>query len=215
MVIGMRTRLIAIGFTTTALAGVLTACGSETVVVPTAMPMMTTASPSVTANTRADDIAFSQLMIEHHQQAIEMANMALSQADSNGVKDLADQIREAQDPEINTMREWLTSWGAPEVMNGHDMSHGSTGTDGADSADMTGLGMMTTADMETLSGLSGPGFDRLWLKMMIQHHEGAISKARTVLATTKDSGVKTLAQNVIDGQSVEIATMKNLQTNGE
>jgi len=80
---------------------------------------------------------------------------------------------------------------------------------------MTGLGMMTTADMETLSGLSGPGFDRLWLQMMIQHHEGAISMARTVLATTNDSGVKTLAQNIIDGQSVEIATMKNLQTNGE
>ncbi|CAB4906448.1 MAG: DUF305 domain-containing protein [Actinobacteria bacterium] len=205
MVLGMRTRLIAIGFTATVLAGVLTACGSETVVVPTAMPMMTTASPSVTANTRADDIAFAQLMIEHHQQAIEMANMALSQADSNEVKDLADQIREAQDPEINTMREWLTSWGAPEAMNNDNMS----------GMHMDGLGMMTSADMETLSGLSGPGFDRMWLQMMIQHHEGAISMANDVLATTTDAGVKTLAQSIIDGQSSEIATMKTLQTNGE
>jgi uncharacterized protein (DUF305 family) len=201
----MRTRLIAIGFTATALAGVLTACGSETVVVPTPMPMMTSASPSVSANTQADDIAFAQLMIEHHQQAIEMADMAASQADSNAVKDLADQIKNAQDPEINTMRGWLTSWGAPEVMNNDHMSD----------MHVDGLGMMTAEDMETLSSLSGPGFDRLWLQMMIQHHEGAISMARTVLATTNDSGVKTLAQSIIDGQSIEIATMKSIQTNGE
>lgn len=205
MVLGMRTRLIALGFTATALAGVLTACGSENVVVPTPMPMISSASPSVSPNTQAGDIEFSQLMIAHHQQAIEMANMALSQADSNAVKDLADQIRSAQDPEINTMRGWLTSWGAPEVMS----------TDGMSGMNMTGQGMMTTADMETLSGLSGPGFDRLWLQMMIQHHEGAISMARAVLASTNDSGVQTLAQNIIDGQSAEIATMKTIQANGE
>ena len=69
----MRTRFIALGFAATALAGVLTACGSETVVVPTPMPMISSASPSVNANTQAADIAFTQLMIEHHQQAIEMA----------------------------------------------------------------------------------------------------------------------------------------------
>jgi uncharacterized protein (DUF305 family) len=201
----MRTRLIAIGSTATALVGLLTACGSETVVVPTPMPMVTSASSSVSANSQAEDIAFSQLMIEHHQQAIEMANMALSQADSNAVKDLADQIKSAQDPEIKTMRGWLTSWGAPEVMNNDHMGH----------MNMSEVGMMTAEDMETLSSLSGPGFDRLWLQMMIQHHEGAVSMARAVLVTTKDSGVKTLAQNVIDSQSVEIATMKSIQTNGE
>ena len=211
----MNSRLIVFGFTATVLAGVLTACGSETVVVSTPMPMVTSTAPSVSANSQAGDITFAQLMITHHQQAIEMANMALSQADSNAVKDLADQVRSAQDPEINTMRGWLTSWGAPEVTNGHDMSHGGSGTNDASTMDMTGMGMMTTADMETLSALSGPGFDRLWLQMMIQHHEGAVAMARAVLATTNDSGVKTLAQNVIDSQSAEIATMKKIQTNGE
>jgi len=201
----MRTRFIALGFAATALAGVLTACGSETVVVPTPMPMISSASPSVNANTQAADIAFTQLMIEQHQQAIEMANMALSQADSNAVKDLADQIRNEQDPEITTMSGWLSSWGAPAVMN----------NDGMSGMNMTASGMMTAADMETLSGLSGPAFDRLWLQMMIQHHEGAISMANDVLVTTTDAGVKTLAQSIIDGQSTEIATMKTLQTNGE
>jgi uncharacterized protein (DUF305 family) len=205
MVRHMRTKLIAAGFAATVLAGVLTACGTETVVAPTPMPMMSSASPSPSVNTQAGDISFAQLMIAHHLQAIDMSDMALSQANSNSVKDLADQIKSAQDPEINIMRGWLSAWGAPEETNTDNMANMTT----------AGQGMMTTADLEMLSGLSGPSFDLLWLQMMVKHHQGAIAMATAVLATTQDPTVRTLAQNVISSQTAEIAKMKEIQANGE
>jgi uncharacterized protein (DUF305 family) len=72
------------------------------------------------------DITFAQLMIPQHEQAVQMADMALSQATTPEVQQLAQQIKDAQDPEIQQMRSWLQSWGAPEQMDGMDgMDHGS------------------------------------------------------------------------------------------
>lgn len=144
------------------------------------------------------DITFASSMVPHHQQAIEMADLALVQASSGEVRRLATQIKAAQGPEIASMTGWLTGWGAAPMPSGHDM--GGMGMDG----------MMTAQEMSALKDESGTAFDRMWLQMMIRHHEGAVSMARTQLSEGRDPGAKTLARAVIDGQTKEIATMAGL-----
>jgi uncharacterized protein (DUF305 family) len=133
-----------------------------------------------------------------------MADLALDQAADPQVKALAAKIKAAQDPEIVTMRQWLTTWGVPQEMEGmgdSTMDH---------SVEMPMPGMMTEAQMSTLTAATGPAFDRLWLQMMIAHHEGALTMAEGVLASTTDEQVTALAKSVMTGQSAEITTMKKL-----
>ncbi len=185
----------------------LAACGTSSTT--SATPAATAPSSSATAGAtgqahNAADVTFAQGMIPHHKQAVMMAQQASSRAKSPAVKALAAQIQSAQDPEITTMTGWLTSWGQPTEqsgmsgMAGHDM--GSMG------------GMMSDADMTRLSKLTGAAFDREFLTMMTAHHNGAIEMARTQLAQGQYPPAKALAQNIITGQSAEIAKMKTLLT---
>ena len=155
-----------------------------------------TSATSGSAASRPGDVMFAQMMIPHHEQAIEMADLALqNRSASNEVTDLARQIKAAQDPEIETMNRWLREWNAPAASS---MSHGSGG------------GMMSEGDMLSLGEAKGSEFDRLWLTMMIEHHEGAVSMAQQVLTTTAKPDVKAMAQAIVDGQNKEIATMRGM-----
>ena len=134
------------------------------------------------------------MMIPHHEQAVEMADVALANdTASQDVKALAAQIKAAQDPEIQTMKGWLAQWGASESAG--QMDHG---------------GMMSDDDMSSLMGASGPEFNQMWLTMMIEHHEGAVEMAQDVLATTSNPEVEQLATAVVQGQEKEITTMKEM-----
>jgi uncharacterized protein (DUF305 family) len=141
------------------------------------------------------DVMFAQMMIPHHQQAVQMADLALNNSTASAdVKKLAAQIKAAQDPEIAAMSSWLKSWGAPQAAW---MDHGTAG-------------MMTDDDMTALAKANHADFDEMWLTMMIQHHQGAITMGQSVLTTTDNAQVTKLAQSIIDGQTAEIATMKRL-----
>ncbi|MBI5089569.1 MAG: DUF305 domain-containing protein [Actinobacteria bacterium] len=147
------------------------------------------------------DVEFAQGMIAHHEQAIEMAEIALDPnvGASPQVVDLATRIKDAQDPEVELMTGWLTAAGEPVVMDtsdGHDMS----------SMD----GMMTAEQMDSLSAMTGTEFDQMWLGMMIAHHEGAISQSETVKADGSNADVLALADQIITAQQGEIAEMKAL-----
>ncbi|HET6953262.1 MAG TPA: DUF305 domain-containing protein [Acidimicrobiales bacterium] len=157
----------------------------------------TSASSTAGTATGAEaDVEFAQMMIPHHVQAVEMATLALeNDTASEDVKALARQIEAAQDPEIQTMKGWLAQWGASESSG--PMDHGSGG-------------MMSDQDMSALMGASGPEFNQMWLEMMIEHHQGAITMARDVLATTADPEVERLATAVVEGQEKEIATMQGM-----
>jgi uncharacterized protein (DUF305 family) len=167
-------------------------------------------SPADAAADRTADISFAQLMIPHHQQALEMADLALTQASSPQVKTLAQQIKAAQDPEIQQMRSWLAAWGAPEQMEGVTASEGSMDHSGMDMGGLTSAGMMSAEDMQELMGVRGAEFDRKWLQMMIAHHQGAITMANQVLSSTNDAEVKKLGEAVVAGQSDEISRMQEL-----
>ncbi|MEZ5117506.1 MAG: DUF305 domain-containing protein [Candidatus Nanopelagicales bacterium] len=161
---------------------------------------------------RAGDVAFAQLMIPHHEQAVEMAELALAaDADASGdVRALATAIQAAQDPEIALMTQWLTQWGEPVAMPGSDESGVPDDHSGHDMGGMSMAGMMSAEDMGELGEATGTDFDRMWLAMMIAHHEGAVDMAEQVLTTTEDPAVRTLAEEIVAAQQAEIATMRGL-----
>ena len=147
-----------------------------------------------------DDVMFSQMMIPHHEQAIEMADIALDPAvgASDAVKSLATRIKNAQDPEITKMKAFLTTW-KEGLTPDSSMDHGDSMS-----------GMLSADDIKKLSALRGVEFDRAWMTSMIDHHEGAIEMAKDVLKDGKDSAVKTLAKLVTTVQDSEILEMKKL-----
>ncbi|MEU6428526.1 DUF305 domain-containing protein [Microbispora sp. NPDC046973] len=156
-------------------------------------------SPAAYHNDR--DIWFAQMMIPHHRQALEMAKLAEDRAAGGKVKELAKQIEAAQDPEIQTMTGWLESWGVqvPDE-DGMPMDHMDHGMPG----------MMSGEDMKKLEGLKGAAFDKAFLTMMIQHHEGAITMAKEEQGAGVYEPAKQMADAIIAGQSAEISTMRKL-----
>ncbi|MGW7134751.1 DUF305 domain-containing protein [Streptomyces bobili] len=144
------------------------------------------------------DVAFAQGMIPHHRQAVEMADLAATRAESAEVKKLAGEIKKAQDPEIKTLSGWLTSWGEQVPAEGaghegHDMS-----------------GMMTAEEMKELDSASGKAFDTAFLTMMVKHHEGAVAMAKSEQADGSHQPAKDMAGQIITSQSAEITRMNTL-----
>lgn len=158
------------------------------------------------------DVAFAQSMIVHHQQAVEMADLALDPASGAGaeVTDLAQRIKAAQAPEIALMSGWLDEWGVPAT---DDSSMGDDHGD-HDDHDMGtthgAAGMMSTGDMVQLMALRGPAFDQAWLEGMIEHHEGAITMAGQIKDDGDHPEVRMLADQVITTQQQEIDEMRTL-----
>ncbi len=151
------------------------------------------------------DVTFAQMMIPHHEQAIEMATLAETRASNPEVKQLAAEIKGAQDPEIATMRGWLKSWGkTDDIPLSTDPGHG--GHDQGASVS----GMMTGEDMSKLQAASGAEFDKMFMTMMILHHQGAIDMARVEQSTGQYGPAKELAGKVISAQAAEIKTMNRL-----
>jgi uncharacterized protein (DUF305 family) len=184
--------LTAIALTTAAL--LFGACGSHDM-----GSMDTGDSTQESADFNDADVMFAQQMIPHHQQAIEMSDIALdpNTGASAAVIALATQIKGAQDPEISQMKNLLTTWGMPMEMG--SMDHSSMMD-----------GMLSLEEMDTLGQLKGAEFDKAWAKGMIGHHEGAIKMANDVLAKGKNSEILALAQAVVSGQTAEIETLKPL-----
>ena len=159
------------------------------------------------------DVAFAQGMIPHHEQAIDMAQMAADRASSAEVKDLAAQIEAAQAPEIEQLSTWLEEWGEEAPSEGSD-DGGMSGMD-HDSGDMGGTeadmgGMMSEEDMTMLEGSSGADFDRMFLEMMIEHHNGAIEMAQTEVDEGEHQGAISMAEGIISTQQTEIQEMQQL-----
>lgn len=146
------------------------------------------------------DVAFAQRMIPHHEQAIEMADMVLERGASAEVKALATRIKEAQGPEIELMRGWLEQWGE-DTTNAEP--HAGMGS----SDEPT---MMTDADMDDLEKASGAELDKLFLEMMIRHHEGAIAMAETEVSDGEFPDAVKLAKQIMQAQDAEIDEMRRL-----
>lgn len=139
------------------------------------------------------DIMFAQMMIPHHQQAVDMSALAETHTTNPEILALAKQIKEAQAPEIKQMTSWIESSGAGMDM-GHDMGMG---------------GMLSDEQMTALENATGAAFDKLYLEGMIGHHEGALQMAK-MIADSNNAEAKTLAANIVSSQSAEIEKMKQM-----
>jgi uncharacterized protein (DUF305 family) len=205
---------IAAAIATLTVGAVLAGCSSGSTAGPaaTAAPAASSSASPSQAHNQAD-ITFLQAMIPHHTQAVEMSKLAAQRASSPQVKDLAAGIEAAQQPEIDQMNAMLQAWNAStSATNGPSMSgmnHGNMGgTAQAAHGPMTG--MMSDQQMQQLNTVSGPAFDRMFLQMMIQHHQGAVTMAKTELTDGQNPEAKALAQTIIDAQQREITEMQTL-----
>ena len=196
-----------LGMLTLGLALTLTACGND--------EPANDASTQVSDTDHNDaDVAFANDMIQHHAQALSMVDLTVDRTLDPEVQQLADDIREAQGPEIETMSDWLQEWNEeiPDTMRdhsnaGHDMEGMGDSMDGLDS-DMPG--MMSGDDFDELENAPDSDFQTMWLEMMIEHHEGAVEMAQDQQNDGQYKPAVDLAGNVVDSQTGEIDTMKSL-----
>lgn len=169
------------------------------------------AEPTTTAGTTAQtgeragsehnsaDTMFAQMMILHHEGAIDMADLAMANTKDNDVRALAERIAAAQEPEIQQMQSWLEAWGEPREAGGHQ-GHGGMDMDGVSQEEM----------MAKLEGLSGAEFDEAFLNGMIAHHQGAVQMSETQLRDGENAEALALAEKIIEDQQAEIAEMEGL-----
>lgn len=169
-----------------------------------------TISVPADAEFNAIDVAFAQGMIPHHGQAVQMADMALEISTDPTIRALAEKIKAAQDPEIVLMEGWLEEWDQPVPDRNQPMDHSSD-----DMGGMMMSGMMSEADMARLGNATGTDFDRMFLEMMVLHHEGAIEMAEQQLADGKYQPAKDLAQAIIAAQQTEIDEMNALLSSAD
>lgn len=160
----------------------------------------TTTATSAAASTDFNDadVSFLQMMYPHHAQAVEMAKMVPSHTQNQQLIALAAQVEKAQAPEMQQITDLLAGFGKPapsatEGHGGHDMP-----------------GMMTDAQMSSLQAANGADFDRQWLEMMIEHHEGAVGMAQTELNAGVNPQTRQLATTIVADQEAEIATMRGM-----
>ncbi|MCZ4068821.1 DUF305 domain-containing protein [Microbacterium sp. H37-C3] len=155
-------------------------------------------SAAPAANANDADIMFASMMIEHHTQAIDMSDTLLAKDGiDERVTALAEQIKAAQQPEIDQLQGWLDEWGADTAdMDMEGMDHSG--------------GMMTEEDMQALDTATGTEASRLFLEQMIEHHTGAIDMAQDQVDNGQNPDAVDLAQKIIDDQTAEIATMEDI-----
>ncbi|MFE4856507.1 DUF305 domain-containing protein [Streptomyces sp. NPDC056670] len=165
-------------------------------------------APSASGAFNDADVTFAQQMIPHHQQALEMARLADGRAADSEVKSLAAAIQKAQDPEIATMRGWLTSWGKPLPSPSASSSMGDMPGMHHDSSGMAG--MMSDQDMSALKSAKGKDFDKKFAQLMIGHHQGAVTMAKDEQSNGANPDAKKLAGNVIAAQNAEIEQMNKI-----
>jgi uncharacterized protein (DUF305 family) len=184
------------------LPAVFAACGDDddSISEPTVNQSADSSAPTVN-DFNAADVSFAQGMIPHHQEAVEMAEIAVDPAVGAGVDvvALASRIKSAQDPEIEMMTGWLEAWGEPMEMDmGEDNDMGSMDAG------------MSEAEMDGLRAETGAEFDRRWMETMIAHHEGAIAMAESVKSDGTNAEVVALADAIIAAQQAEIDEMQAL-----
>lgn len=195
-------------------AGVLAACSADPPPAPAnSAPVIVPGRPGETARTippgeatRVEqeapndaDLTFVRDMIVHHGQAVQMADLAADRADRDDVKGLADRIADTQRPEIDMLNRWLELHDLPKVDPvGHGAAH----------AGMPG--MATPEQVDQLRVARGSDFDRLFLTLMVTHHEGALTMVETVRKAGAEVRVQEIADDVAITQADEIHRMRGM-----
>lgn len=201
----MKTKLSAVAVSVFAASVALTACGEPNQ--DTEEPAEDPAAQDEQAETANGDfndadVEYASGMIVHHEQAVEMSDILLQTDDADPeVSALAEDIRAAQQPEIEQMESWLEAWGHEPDEDG---DHGGMMED-------DDHGMMSEEDLANLESAEGDEASRLFLDQMIIHHEGAVTMAEGHLEAGQNPEALELSENVIADQNAEIEEMEELR----
>ena len=144
-------------------------------------------------NLGMNEIMFAQMMIPHHEQAISMSETALKKSRNQAILKLSNQIKSLQGTEKSQLAYWLKATDSSMTMD-HDMQMS---------------GMLTTKELASLKRLTGTQFDRVFLQLMIKHHQGALEML-DLIADSKTMEAQALAKAINSAQSKEITSMKLL-----
>ena len=181
------------------------AAGTGSTDTATATP--STSAQAVTEEHNDADTMFAQMMIPHHEQAVQMSEVMLAKDDLDpDIEALANKIVAAQGPEIDQLKTMLETWGEPTSMQSggmEGMDHGSDSGAGME-------GMMTEEQMQELEAAEGTEAAEMYLTMMTAHHRGAIDMAQEEVAEGQNPQAIEMAQKVIEDQEAEIQEMERL-----
>ncbi|WP_414836297.1 DUF305 domain-containing protein [Candidatus Nanohalococcus occultus] len=139
-----------------------------------------------------NDIMFMNMMIIHHDQAVEMAELSENRTNNSNILEISQNISEAQQEENRVMAEWLRGAGFNRPTRGHRMA-----------------GMATAQEMEQLRQSRGREYDLLFSKLMIEHHRGGIQMARAEVQNGRSEKLIDLAQEMVEAQTEEIQRMES------
>ena len=168
--------------------------------------VVTSPSPEGAQPHNQADVTFAQQMIPHHQQAIQMSDVILDKQEIDPrVVDIANQIKVAQGPEKEQMQGWLTQWGQQTPPSGSTTPSGSSMPSGPKMP-----GMMSDQEMTALQNSEGVEVSKLFLTMMIHHHQGAITMAQTEQKSGQNAPALALAKSIITNQQQQIDTLQNI-----
>ena len=179
--------------------------------VATLAPLMWLVGCGSDAEHNEADVEFATAMIEHHAQAIQMANFTIGREGLDPqVAGLAEQIRITQTEEIDTMSAWLEEWGEPVPETGFATGDGHTHSEDSGSEDHGDMpGMASGAALDALAEAPDAEFEEQWLAMMVEHHEGAVAMAEEVVDAGESPEVEDLAASIKADQQAEIEEMSS------
>ncbi|MFB0835439.1 DUF305 domain-containing protein [Arthrobacter halodurans] len=162
------------------------------------------------------DAGFARDMQTHHNQAVQLSLIVRDRTDNEAVRSIAYDIATTQAQQSGQMFAWLRLWGLPQTGDRPAMawmedmvtedaaSHAGHGTQ---DHGMSSMGMASAADIERLSAANGTAADRLYLRLMIRHHQGGVAMAEAGLARAQSPLVLDLARKMVVAQESEINAM--------
>lgn len=164
------------------------------------------------------DVGFSRDMQTHHNQAVEMAFIIRDKTTDPALRTLAYDIATSQQQQSGQMYGWLVQWGRTQTGSGppmgwmssghHGASHTSTATAPAGATEMPGLA--SAEEMRALGQATGQEAERLFLTLMIRHHQGGVAMAEAALELAETREVRGLAQAIVTAQTAEITLLERL-----
>jgi uncharacterized protein (DUF305 family) len=179
-----------------------------------------------TPSTTSAEAGFAREMQTHHEQAVEMSFIVRDATEDDAVRLLAYDISRTQQQQAGQMYAWLNMWGLSQAsseptmtwmsrptLDGASHEHGSGSGSGDESAHTPGdpmPGLATTEQLTQLKQLSGVEAERLYLELMIAHHQGGVEMAEAVLARSDNSMVTSLAKGMVAAQKSEIDLMEGM-----
>lgn len=180
-------------------AGILAVSMSLAACAPTASTPPSGSSSTADEAFNDQDVMFVQGMLPHHEQAVEMSDIILAKDGIDPqVAEIAQTIKDEQQPEIDTMTGWLKSWNVTSDMGGMDHSSGGMS------------GMMSDGDMANLDSATASEASKLFLTQMTAHHTGAIKMAQTEIDSGQFAAAIELAQSIVSTQQAEIDQMSQI-----